>query len=191
MTSKLSQVFQITEAPLDFKKSFGKAKKALAKSGVPGIAHGIEVPKGAKKPPEAKPIRGKEQPENDPLKTTTNSEVFETDHGMYVVFKGVNGQYYSLFIDADMENVQDLGQHAGRKQAIDDVLAHHDKQAAGIGESVDEDDEVDVHAKNVHIDLSPHEHDDVYEGNHGPSGARLTDVFVRPGDQVLGNGGSK
>lgn len=36
--------------------------------------------------------------------------------------------------------------------------------------AVAEEDDVDVHAKNVHIDLSPHEHDDVYEAKEEDEG---------------------
>lgn len=132
---------RLSEAPLDWKKSFGKAKKALGKSGVPGIAKGIEVPKAPPKPPEAKPIRGKGGPENDPLKTATTGEVFETEDGTYFVYRGVNQRYYTTFVDGDHKKARDLGEHPGRKEAIDAVLADHDKNAAGVGEEVELDPE--------------------------------------------------
>lgn len=129
----------VYEAPLkglNWKKTAKNAVNALSKRGY-WDAHAVLAPKDPKKPPEAKPIRGKNAPDDDPLKTTTSSEVFETDHGLYVVFKGVNSRYYALFVDADMKKATDLDEHPGRKEAIDAVLAHHDKLAAGVGESID------------------------------------------------------
>jgi hypothetical protein len=133
----LLEVF-LVEDPVDFKKSFKKAKTALGKTGIPGIAKGIEVPKGPKKPPEVKPIRGKDAPANDPLKTATTAEVFETEDGTYFVYRGVNQRYYTTFVDGDQKKARGLGEHPNRKEAIDAVLADHDKNAAGIGEELEE-----------------------------------------------------
>lgn len=78
-----------------------------------------------------------------------------------------------------------------------------DTGGGDVGEGVDEEDQVDVKAKNVHIDLSPHEHDDVYEGvaNHDviPSltevfhrvGARLSEALPSKDDYMTGKAGNK
>ena len=133
---KLTEVFVVQEAPLDWKKSFKKASSALQKTGIPGIAKGIEVPKGPRKPPEARPARSG-GPSDDPLKTTSSAELFQTDAGDYYVSKGVGGMYHAIFVSADMKKVEDLGQHGSRRESIDSVLAHHDKLAAGLGEEAE------------------------------------------------------
>jgi len=133
---KMTELF--TEAPLDWKKSFKKAQKTVMKhaGALPaGAARGLEVPKGAKPPPEAKPIRGKGGPHDDPLKTVTTAEMFETEAGSYYVSRGVNGRYYCVFVDSNVQKARDLGEHPSRKEALDAVLADHDKTAAGIGEA--------------------------------------------------------
>ncbi len=127
---KLTEVF--AEAP-DWKKSFKAAKKADAAAGHPLAVGRLEVPKSPKPPPTAKPIR-KGGPDNDPLKTATTGEVFETEAGTYFVFRGINQKYYAVFVDGNVQRAKDLGEHPGRKEAIDAVLADHDKTAAGIGE---------------------------------------------------------
>lgn len=133
---KMTELF--TEAPLDWKKSFKKAQKTIQKHAgkLPvGSARGLEVPKGPKSPPVATPIRGKGGPTDDPLKTVTTAEMFETDAGSYYVSRGVNGRYYTVFVDANVQKARDLGEHPSRKEALDVVLADHDKTAAGIGEA--------------------------------------------------------
>lgn len=129
---KMTELF--TEAPLDWKKSFGKARKALGKTGIPGVAKGIEVPKGPKKPPEAKAARAGGL-QDDPLKTVTTAEMFETEAGSYYVSRGVNGRYYTVFVDANVQKARDLGEHPSRKEALDVVLADHDKIQGGLGEA--------------------------------------------------------
>lgn len=128
---------EMMEGPLDWKRSFKKAQKALGKTGQPGVAQSVEVPKAPGKPPQAKPARAG-GPEDDPLKTSTNAELFQTDAGDYFYFRDVKGRHHAIFVTANHKKVEDLGEHPGRKEAIDAVLHHHDKTAAGIGEQADE-----------------------------------------------------
>jgi hypothetical protein len=131
----LLELYNLKEGPpkgLDYKKSFKKARNALVKTGIPGIAKDIDVPKDPKKPQTAKPIRPG-GPDEDPLKTSSNAELFETDNGDYFVYRGINTKYYALYVSADRKHVKDLGEFGGRKEAIDSVLTHHDKEMAGLG----------------------------------------------------------
>lgn len=74
---------------------------------------------------------------------------------------------------------------AGKKGVKDpDALAAWIKRKVQ-NEEVDEEEEVNVSAKNVHIDLEPHEHEDVYEGdNHGGRIPALTEVYHRVGGRL-------
>jgi len=138
-TPKLTEVFLI-EAPTDWKKSFSSVKKADRKAGSPlQMGYGQhEIPKGPKKPAKPTKIRAG-GPDNDPLKDSTSAEHFATEAGDYIMFRGINQKYYVRFISGDVKKVRDLGDHASRSDAIDTILSDHDKNAAGIGEEVEED----------------------------------------------------
>ncbi len=126
---------------LDYKKSFNKAKKVLAKHGndLPaGAAGDIHVNKAAKKPASPAPIRRQKAAEGDPLKTASNAEFFETEAGNYFVYRGFNKKYYAMYVSADIKRVRNLGEFADRENAVNAVLEHHDKAAAGLGESNEE-----------------------------------------------------
>lgn len=126
----MSEVF-LFEAPVDWRKSFNAANKAARKAGHVGPS--FEVPKGPGKKPVPTSIRGgKSAPDNDPLKTSSVAELFETDAGNYFLYKGMNGRYYGLFVSGDLRDTMDLGEHGTRQEAIDAILTHHDTQAAGI-----------------------------------------------------------
>lgn len=129
----------LQEAPVDWKQSFTKLAKADKKKGSSLKAGNqgqsqYHVPKGAKKPQEPKLARAG-GPEDDPLKTASTAEFFETEAGNYFVYRGLNKRYYGMYVSADMKKVTNLGEHGSRAEAIDAMLHHHDKAAAGMGEA--------------------------------------------------------
>lgn len=125
----------INEAPLDFKKSFKKAQKALTKAQnappPPGINKDVEVEKIPKGPKPAEPIRGKHA-EGDPTKST-NAEQYHTDNGDYFLIKD-GGQHKVLFLSLDLLKKLPARKFTSRQEAVDFVLQHHDKVSAGLGE---------------------------------------------------------
>lgn len=130
----------LEEAPVNWKQSFSKLAKADKKKGSPLKAGNqsksqYHVAKTPKAPQGPTPIKQAGAAEGDPLKTASNAEFFETDAGNYFVYRGFNKRYYAMYVSADMKKVTNLGEHGERREAIDAVLEHHDKAAAGLGEA--------------------------------------------------------
>jgi len=129
----------VDEAPVDWKKTFSKISKADDKAGSPlrvgKVAAGqYHVPKVKKSAVKDRPIRAG-GPADDPLKTASSAEVFRTTRGMYVMFKE-GPSYKVMFVSG--RTMKDLGEHPSRAEAIDAVLAHNDRSAGGLGESLED-----------------------------------------------------
>lgn len=141
---KLTEVFQIGEASTDWKNSYKQAIRKDKKAGHPLALTKSGIPKGPGKPAKASPIRnnpGSKQAPGDPIKDSTAAEHFATEEGDYLMFRGVNGMYYARFISPDVKTAHDLGEHTSRQEAIDAILEDHDKNAAGLGEQEEIDEE--------------------------------------------------
>lgn len=127
----LREVYILSEAPVDWRRSFSRAADQAQQRGYPLKRAALHVPKGPPKATKATSIRANPAP-GDPLKTASSAEAFETDAGTYFVYKGVNGSYYATFVSGDYSRAEDLGSFKSRKEAIDGLLAHHDQTAAGV-----------------------------------------------------------
>lgn len=83
----------------------------------------------SKGPGFGKAIRGGSA-EGDPFKTGVTGERFQTDHGVYHLFRVDGDKYEATFIDG--EKATPLGESPSRREMIDVVLFHHDQVAAGL-----------------------------------------------------------
>lgn len=74
----------------------------------------------------------KPQVQEDPIKVSSNGEIFKTKNGMYFV-NPINQGYSVLFILGS--KVESLGDNLTRAQAIQAMKEHHDKKMAGLQEN--------------------------------------------------------
>jgi hypothetical protein len=126
---------EMSEAPVDFKKSFKNARDRVVKLG--GRADDLEYEKGPKKQKDPTKIRAG-GPEDDPMKNATNAERYDSKMGTYYVSKQRDSRYEAIYVSKDKKKVTDLGNAMDRKGAVDSVLTHHDKAQGGLGECAEE-----------------------------------------------------
>jgi hypothetical protein len=119
-TPALTEVFVVTE----------KKTKLVKCPQCGGVHMPMQHTPRKKNDPTGKPIRGHKAAEDDPFKDSPMAEHFVSPKGEYFLTKIGTG-YKAQFISRSGE-YEDLGFTPSRAQTIDVVLAHHDRQMAGI-----------------------------------------------------------